>query len=106
MPQGWGIQSIKATNASEHQARVSATGMIIAKFIEMYEGNQEPIKESINQLMAGDADLIGGTLLTILNLFVMFVSDNGNNPKQFQDICDFLIGSLADDTPQVSRLMN
>lgn len=106
MPVGWSYDSIRMTNTSQHQARVSATGLILGKFIEMYEGNAEPMKESINALMAGDADLIGGVTLTLLNLFVMFVSDNGNNPKAFQDMCDFLVGSLADDTPQVQRLVN
>lgn len=106
MPSGWGMHSIKMTDVSQHQARVSATGLIIAKYVEMYEGNKEPIFESINSLMEGDADLIGGVVLTLLNLFVMFLSDNGNNAEQFKEVCDYLINSLADDTPQISRMLN
>jgi hypothetical protein len=106
MPAGWGYKDIRMTAVSQHQARVSATGIIVAKFIEMAEGNPEPMYESINQLMRGDADLIGGCLLTIVNLFCMFVSDNGQNMGQFKEMCDYLIKTLADDTKEVQRLTN
>jgi len=97
---------IRMTQTSEHEARVQATGLITAKFIEMANGNTEPIYESINKLMNEDPELLGGVALTLLNLLVAFVSANGENMTTFQEFCDFLIKSLADDTPSVQRLVN
>lgn len=105
MPSGWGYNSIRMTEVSQQQARLSATGLIIGKFIEVYEGNQEPLKESINALMSGDADLIGGVTLTLLNLLTAFVSNNYKNPDAFQQLGMFLIETLADDTPSVQRIL-
>lgn len=97
---------IRMTHTSEAAARVQATGLMTAKFIEMATGNKEPLFESINKLMNDEVELLGGTLLTILNLFVMFVSDNGQNMEAFQDMCNFLVDSLMDDSPQVRRIAN
>lgn len=105
MPKGL-YNGIRMTQVSQHQARVTVTGLVTAKYIEMYTDNNEPLLESIRKLMDGDADLIAESLLTLLNLFVMFVSENGQNEAMIKDMCDFLIKSLADDTPQITRMMN
>lgn len=106
MPSGWNYGQIRMTDTSQHQARIAATGLITAKLIELSIGDKEPMVESMNQILSGDADLIGATTLTLLNLFVSFVTDNNKNMGALKDIVDFLIGSLADDTPQVQRILN
>jgi hypothetical protein len=106
MPEGWSYGDISTSMTSEHQARVSATGLLVGKFIELSSGNKEPIIESINQLMRGDADLIGGVTLTLVNMLAMYFSDNGQNLIPFKDLCDFLVKILADDTPTVQRIIH
>lgn len=105
MPAGYSYYDIPMTHTSQQAARIDVTGLMVGKFIEMANGNTEPIFESINALMAGEPERMGGCLLTLLNLLVAFISDNGNNMDQFQKFNDFLIKSLTEEDGPVRRIV-
>lgn len=89
------IDRASSTGTSEHQARMDATGVLVAKLIQASTGNMEPLHDSM-ALMLEDPERMGSCCLTLTNFIYALVTENGKKMDGMTQLVAFLTLQLKD----------
>jgi hypothetical protein len=92
------MQRASGSGVSEHQARMDATGVLVAKLIQQTNGNMEPLHDSM-ALMLDDPERMGSCCLTLVNFIHALVTANGKDPKGMVVLVNMLTDQLKDGRP-------
>lgn len=87
---------LRPSGISSRQARIDSTAICLAKLIESLTGDQQPLHESMADLM-GDPERHGAVTLALLNLVHQYSTWSGMKPEGFQELCDHLNQQLIKD---------
>lgn len=104
MPKRDSYAGLSTSDTSQQAARIDMAGLVAAKFIELSTGNQEPLFESVQTLFADPERMIGCTL-TLLNLLVAYVSNNGKDLMRLKEFTDYCIKSIRKDSATIDAIV-